>query len=298
MSGTLTDLLAPAWPERRVAILRRVIAAFVAVDVLWFSGDVRGHAASAEFYRPTLLARLLHLPPVTSGTALALLAVVLATAACGVAGIRPRLTGAVMGAAFWIWMLYSQGYGYVRHDHLALMVAVAVLPTAGPCPARSPGRSRRAGWALRCIQLAVVLTYAYSVLSKTVISGSPWAWANSAVFAFAIIRRGTPWAHLLLQVPWLLVPAQWGVILMETLSPLALFLRGRALYLMVGLYLTFHLVTLLLLGIHFLPTVVCWAAFLPLERWGRHARRTPENPSATTRAGAGAAAQEARAAAA
>jgi len=29
---------------------------------------------------------------------------------------------------------------------------------------------------------------------------------------------------------------------------------------------SFHLVTYLSLGIHFLPTVICWLAFFPLER--------------------------------
>ncbi|MEY9259578.1 hypothetical protein ABH903_002612 [Brevibacterium epidermidis] len=28
----------------------------------------------------------------------------------------------------------------------------------------------------------------------------------------------------------------------------------------------FHLMTYLALGIHFPPTVICWAAFLPLEK--------------------------------
>ena len=28
----------------------------------------------------------------------------------------------------------------------------------------------------------------------------------------------------------------------------------------------FHLMTYIALGIHFLPTVICWAAFLPLEK--------------------------------
>jgi len=45
-----------------------------------------------------------------------------------------------------------------------------------------------------------------------------------------------------------------------------LWLRGRWLYLAIATFCGFHLLTFAALGIHFLPTVVCWAAFLPLER--------------------------------
>jgi len=56
------------------------------------------------------------------------------------------------------------------------------------------------------------------------------------------------------------------LLIAEFLSPVVLFLRGRALLLAVGFFVSFHLVTYLSLGIHFLPTVICWLAFFPLER--------------------------------
>lgn len=267
------DAVAPAVPLRRLALLRRLISAFVVLDVLVISNDVIGHAENPQFFRPMLLARLLHLPPVDALGAWSLLVVILAAGALGALGVLPRLTGAVLAVAFFVWMLYSQGYGYVSHDHLALMVAVAVLPTAGPARLTDRDLSRPAGWALRAMQLGVVMTYFASVLAKTVIAGSPAIWANSAVFAFAIIRRGAPWVRWMLDVPWIFVPAQWGLIMLETISPLALFLRGRALYVLMGVFLAFHLATFVALGIHFLPTVVCWAAFLPLERIRWHRRR-------------------------
>lgn len=267
------DAVAPALPLQRLALLRRLISAFVVVDVLLISNDVIGHAANPEFYRPTLLARLLHLPPVHAAGAWTLLVLIIGAGVLGTLGVLPRVTGWVLAAGFFVWMLYSQGYGYVSHDHLALMVAVAVLPTAGRAGLGDRGLSRPAGWALRCLQVAVVMTYFASVLAKTVIAGSPAAWANSAVFAFAIIRRGAPWVRWTLEVPWIFVPAQWALVVLETLSPLALFLRGRALYVLIAVFCAFHLATFIALGIHFLPTVVCWAAFLPLERLRRPRRR-------------------------
>lgn len=278
MSGTrLLDAFAPALPERRLALMRRLICAFVVLDVLVISNDVVQHAAAPEFFRPTLLTRLLHLPAVGEVGAWSLLVLLVAAGTLGALGLWPRITGWLVAGGFWVWMLYSQGYGYVSHDHLALMVAVAVLPTAGPASSRSPGLSRPAGWALRCVQVGVVLTYFASVISKSIIAGSPVTWANSAVFAFAIIRRGAPWVRWMLDVPWLFVPAQWALVILETISPLVLVLRGRRLYVMIGVYCAFHLATFIALGIHFLPTVVCWAAFLPLERIGRR-RGAPTEP--------------------
>lgn len=284
----LRSILFPALPLARIRVLRVIIYAFVVLDVLTFSRDVLSHANNAGFYTPLALARLLHLPAVTTPLAYTLLVLILAGCAAAIAGRRPRLSGAVVALAFWLWMLYSNSYGYVAHDHMALMVAVAVLPTVGSPtapgadgmpPVRSEAaRSEAAGWALRAIQLAVIATYFFSVVPKLLYSGSLANWGNSAILTWASIRRGSALAHWLVEVtPWVFVPAQWAGLALEALSPVVLFLRGRALYIAVALYLGFHLSTLVLLGIHFLPTAICWAAFLPLERlrWpGRRAQHS------------------------
>lgn len=269
------SVLFPALPLARVRALRVLISAFVAIDVLTLSRDVLSHAGNVGFYTPVALARLLHLPPVSAPVAYILLTLILAGCAAGILGWRPRLSGAVLAVAFWLWMLYSNSYGYIAHDHMALMVAVAVLPTipggqhVGAAPDGLPS-SEAAGWALRAIQIAVVSTYFFSIIPKVLYSGSLAAWGNSAVLTWASIRRGSALAHWLVEhTPWVFVPAQWAGIALETLSPVVLFLRGKVLYLVVALYLGFHLSTLVLLGIHFLPTVICWAAFLPLERLRR-----------------------------
>lgn len=301
--GPLRRALFPTIPLARVRVLRVIVHAFVMLDVLTLSRDVLSHTGNTGFYRPLALARLLHLPAVTAPLAYTLLGLILVGSAAVIAGWRPRLAGVVVAIAFWLWMLYSNSYGYVAHDHMALMVAVAVLPTvatpSGPEAAgefraadgeirRADGeiagtdgaplpRSEAAGWALRTIQLAVVATYFFSVIPKIMYSGSLANWGNSAILTWASIRRGSALAHwLVAHVPWVFVPAQWGGLALESLSPVVLFLRGRALYIAVALYVGFHLATLVLLGIHFLPTVICWAAFLPLERmrWPRRLRRS------------------------
>ena len=285
----LRSILFPALPLARIRVLRVLLYAFVMLDVLTLSRDVLAHAHNAGFYTPLALARLLQLPAVTTPLAYSLLALILAGCAAAIAGWRPRLSGTVVAIAYWLWMLYSNSYGYVAHDHMALMVAVAVLPTvAGVERARSsadgttadgttpdgPATSEAAGWALRAIQIAVVATYFFSVIPKILYSGSLANWGNSAILTWASIRRGSSLAHWLVEVtPWVFIPAQWAGLALEALSPVVLFLRGKALYLAVALYLGFHLSTLVLLGIHFLPTAICWAAFLPLERLRRPGRR-------------------------
>ena len=265
-ASRLRPALFPALPLERIRVLRVLVSAFVVVDVLTLSKDVLSLIGTPGFFAPVALARLLHLPAVTAPVAYTLLTVILACCAAGIVGWRPRLTGAILAISFWLWMLYSNSYGYVAHDHMALLVAVAVLPTVGGA-AEGEDRSEAAGWALRAIQIAVVATYFFSVLPKIMYSGSLAAWGNSAILTWASLRRGSGLAHWMVEnTPWVFVPAQWAGLALETLSPVVLFLRGRALHLAVALYLGFHLATLLLLGIHFLPTVLCWAAFLPLER--------------------------------
>lgn len=143
-----------------------------------------------------------------------------------------------------------------------------------------------AGWALRAIQIAVVATYFCSVQAKIGYSGSQAAWGNSAILTWAVIRRGSAPARWMVEhTPWVFVPAQWAGLPMELCSPVVLFLRGRALYLAVYLtvlvFLGFHLSTLVLLRILFLPTVVCWAAFLPVERLRELPQRWRERRAVT-----------------
>jgi hypothetical protein len=149
---------------------------------------------------------------------------------------------------------------------MALAVACWVLPTIGRAGFNDQQRSEAAGWAIRCIQVSVVLTYLGSAFMKWIRTGSPITWANSSVFTWAIMRRGTDLVRWTLEYPLILRAAQWVLIIAEFASPIVLFLRERLLALSIVFFLSFHLMTYLALGIHFLPTVVCWLAFMPLER--------------------------------
>jgi hypothetical protein len=150
---------------------------------------------------------------------------------------------------------------------MALVIAALVLPTVGVARFRDVGTtSAKAGWALRVVQIAVVLTYFYSAVMKWIASGNIADWGNGAVIIWALMRRGAEWSKPFLEMPGFLIAGQWATLAFEFLSPLALLAKGRWLYGVVAFFCLFHLMTYLALGIHFLPTVICWAAFLPLEK--------------------------------
>jgi hypothetical protein len=160
-------------------------------------------------------------------------------------------------------MVVAMSYGKVDHDRFAYLVALAVLPTVGRARHGDTEPLDAAGWAVRCIQVAVVLTYFLAAFAKLRFGG--WDWANGATLTRAVLRRGTSLGTPLLQVPWLLHLSQWGIIGFELGSPLLL-VRGRVGRAMVVMCVLFHVVTFATITIIFLPHVMCLLAFLPLER--------------------------------
>ena len=129
--AALRSALFPALPLARVPGLQVLVRAFVILDVLTFSDDVPAHAGNTGFYAPRPGARLLHHTAVTAPLAYA----------AGPPPHRlrrdPRLAAAAAGAVVTI---ARTGCGCStaaptashRPRHMALMVAVAVLPTVAP----------------------------------------------------------------------------------------------------------------------------------------------------------------------
>jgi hypothetical protein len=190
--------------------------------------------------------------------------------------VMPRLAGAVVAAAFTWWTAIGMSYGKVDHDHLALVVALWVLPTVGVIAERwrSTERSRQAGWALKCIQISVIFTYFLSALTK--IRSGGWSiasWPESSILLWAIVRRPHGLGQFLLPYPELLHLMQWMSLTAELTSVVVLWLRGRALLAAAVFWMGFHVFTLAILYIHFAPTAICWLAFAPLERLGPWLRR-------------------------
>jgi len=262
---------APVLPEARVAILRSVLYVFVLLDIHVIVRDPIPLSRHPELYQPLLLARVLHLPPPSVPLSVTLYVILLIGCVIGTAGRLPRLAGWIVAAAFTWWTAIGMSYGKVDHDHLALVVALWVLPTVGVVNGRwrSRQRSAQVGWALKCIQIAVISTYFLSALTKIRSGGwSVTSWPESSILLWAIIRRPHGLGQFLLPYPELLHVMQWMSFTAELTSVVVLWLRGRALLAAAMFWMGFHVFTAAILYIHFAPTVICWLAFAPLERLG------------------------------
>lgn len=256
----------PSIPLARVAVFRVIVYSFVIVDIFVFMNDVIPHGYAYELYQPVLIGRILPFPDPSVGYAVFLQYAITVSCVVAMSGFLPRISGTAVAIFFLAWLENSQGFSYVQHDHMALVVATWVLPTVGKAGFFDNRLSQAAGWTLRFVQVATIATYFGSVFSKISANGSFTGWPNSSVFTWAFMRRGTEFISWTLSYPWLLTLAQWGLYIVEILSPVVLLLKGKWLYFAVAFFLMFHLATYLSLGIHFLPTVICWAAFLPLEK--------------------------------
>jgi hypothetical protein len=253
-------------PLGRVAALRVIVYLFAWLDVFAYSPHVTNRVYARNAYRPLAVDRVLHLPVPTHTWAVIVQIALPCFATAAATGRAPRFLGAVTFFLYFDWIVMGDSYGYVPHDRFAFLVALAVMPTVGSARRGDPTTSERAGWALRCIQVAVVATYALAPWAK--FRFGTFNWANGAVLTWALLRRGTAFGTFFLRAPWLLHLTQWGALCAELSSPIVLFLRGKALYVAVAAMLMFHLLSEAAITISFLPHVLCVLAFLPLERLG------------------------------
>ena len=257
-------LFAPV-PKGRIAAFRTLIYLFVAADLVIFTPWVRNHASTpGDLYRPLLVARLLHLPVPTPLLVHAIFWILLVLALAAAFGRAPRLLGWTVFALYFEWMIIAMSYGKVDHDRIGLLVALAVLPTAGRARHGDPTRTEAGGWALRVTQIAVVCTYFLAAWAKLRFGGVDWV--TSSVLARAIVRRGTDLADLIAGVPYLLILAQLGIIVFELTSPAIFFLKPRRRGWAVAFFYSFHVVTFATITISFAPHLAALTSFLPLEK--------------------------------
>jgi len=257
---------------RRLRVFSWIVHATVLVTAFLIDTWVPPHGwAPRSFWQPIGVARILSLPAPTPGTMTALRVVLLVSAVAAILLARPdgraavrraaRVANAAVFAAYGLWLVWAFSWSKVDHDRLTIMVALAVLVVV---PGVGVGRDRRAGWALRTVQVVFIMAYPLSAASK--IQKSGWLWANQATFARAIIRRGTKLGNLLVHQGELLRIGQWAFIALEVGSIAALWRRPRVRAVVLVGIVCLHLFTWLAIGIHFLPHSICLVSFLPLER--------------------------------
>lgn len=264
--GSIAAWWFTAVPRARIAWFRWAVYGFVWLDVLVMRPWVREHGAlPPELYRPLRIGELLPFPTPTPAITNVVMVLLLAGAAVSASGRLPRLAGGITAVLYLQWMLIAFSYGKVDHDRFALLVALAVLPTAGRASWRDRTPDERAGWALRCVQVAVVCTYFLSVVAKHRYGGGLTTWMDSTTLVRAVVRRGTFLADPLLDHPWVLHATQYLIITLELASPLLL-VPGRVGRWMLGTLVAFHAVTFASLTIAFWPHLVCLGSFVAWER--------------------------------
>jgi len=256
--------LRPA-PIARFAVLRTIVYLFVPLDLWLRTSQVVPHAyGSSELYDPVELLAAIHQPAPQPWLVQTLRIVIVVASLVVATGRARRVAGWVVAVAFLDWCCLAMSYGKVDHDHLAILVAVFVLPTVPDASLRSDADSEAAGWALRCIEVAVIATSFLSAYAKVVRFGHPH-WLTGATFAWAVVRRGTFVVTPLLHHPSVLLVAQWGLFALECLTPVVLFLGRRGRIVAVAVLEAFHLMTEATIRINFVPLMVCLLVFLPLE---------------------------------
>ena len=275
-------LFAPL-PRGRIAWLRTAGYLFIPFDILWATRWVADHAdVPGRLYHPLTVGRLLDLPapgPVSVRVTMYLLLVLSVIAA---AGRSPRALGTAVAVLYGWWMIIAMSYGKVDHDRYAYLVLLAVLPTVGRARHGDTTADAESGWALRCVQLAVVATYFLAAFAKFRFGG--WNWATGATLSYAILRRGTFLADPLLQWPAVVVAMQWGILMFELATPIML-KGGRVARRFVVFLYGFHLASYLGIKIMFWPHIVALLAFVELERlpgwWARRRTSAERSPAAT-----------------
>lgn len=254
-----------AVPRGRVAVFRVLVYLFVAGDLVIFTPWVRAHGSvDGALYQPLWIGRVLHLPTPTGMLVTTIFWVLLVTALAAATGRAPRLLGWAVFLLYFEWMIIAMSYGKVDHDRFAFLVALAVLPTVGAARWRDRTPDERAGWALRVVQIAVIATYFLASWAKLRFGGPDWM--TGSVLARAILRRGTDLADLIAPIPYLLILAQIGIMVFELTSPLVFVLPYKWRMRAVAFFYSFHLVTISMITISFLPHLVAMTAFLPLEK--------------------------------
>jgi hypothetical protein len=206
--------------------------------------------------------RLLPLPTPTPAVVSSVKVLLLMSIAAALLTRWHRLAGAGVFAFYFQWLIVYFSFGKVGHDRFAILVALAALPVAPRARWDDDTPDDMAGWAIRCIQVAVVLTYFGAAYAKLRFGGLDWV--NGATLMRAVVRRGTWLTAPLLDRPDLLRAAQYGIVAFEAASPVML-VRGYIGRIYVALAAVFQVVVYATIRLTFLPHVVCLLAFVPLE---------------------------------
>lgn len=264
-AGRLWDWLARPVPTGRVAAFRTIVYLFVVGDITVFTGWVRNRVSVPDSeYHPLFVGRHLPLPVPTPLVIQIVFWTLLPTALIAATGRLPRISGGLTFVLYFEWLVIVMSYGKVDHDRFGLLVALAVLPTVGAARHGGTRLTERGGWVLRFTQIACILTYFLSTWAKFRFGGI--GWLVGATLTRAILRRGTGFGHLLLEIPHFGVASQIAIVSFELSAPLIFLTRGRWRAAAVAYLFLFHAMVFATITISFLAHLAAMTSFIPLER--------------------------------
>ncbi|MFG2037550.1 MFS transporter permease [Dactylosporangium sp. NPDC048998] len=280
-------LFAPV-PKARIAAFRTLVYLFIPLDLVFFSAWIKSHGnLPGNLYQPLVVGRLLHLPTPTHLIVNTIYYALIPLSLLAATGRAHRLLGWTVFALYFEWMIIAMSYGKIDHDRYALLVALAVLPTAGRARHGDETPTEAGGFALRATQIAVICTYFLASIAKLRYGGL--AWLTGATLTRSFIRRGTLLAQWLLKIPGFTTVSQFGIVGFELFSPIVFFVKPRTRYLIIAGFYLFHVLTFSLITISFIPHQIAMAGFLPLEKvtpitWLRRRRAGRNGQTAPTEA--------------
>ncbi|GAA3289823.1 MFS transporter permease [Dactylosporangium vinaceum] len=289
MTQRFTSWLFAPVPKARIAAFRTLVYLFIPLDLIFFSAWIKSHGnLPGNLYQPLVVGRLLHLPTPTHLLVNAIFYALIPLSLLAATGRAHRLLGWTVFALYFEWMVIAMSYGKIDHDRYSILVALAVLPTAGRARHGDQTPTEAGGFALRATQVAVVATYFLASISKFRYGGL--AWLTGATLTRSFIRRGTALAQWLLKIPGFTTASQFGIVGFELFSPIVFFVKPKWRYAVVAGFYLFHLMTVSLITISFIPHQIAMTSFLPLEKiqpviWYRKWRdRTRQSPEPATAA--------------
>lgn len=287
-ASTLDRWLFAAVPATRLAATRIIIGLFGLLYVLLRIGHFASVANLPERdFKPVGVISVLA-APLPGALLYALIALTLVTGAAFVAGYRFRVVGPLYALCLLALTSYRNSWGMLFHvEHLLVLhtLVLAVSPVAGQWSfdaRRKPGPSWQSGWPLRLLCLLTVATYVVAGVAKLKSAGLAWSVGDvlREHIAYDALRKqelggaGSPLGPLAVGITWMFPPLAALTLVIELLSPIALFGNkiGR---IWCAAAWSFHVGVLLLMGIFF-PYPLLGVAYVPffdaekpIERWLR-----------------------------
>lgn len=321
MSARIWELIAPALPAERLAVLRILVGTFALSYLLVRAPNLLSVAEfDAQQLQPVGVATLL-LQPVPAWLLSLTLGVAIVAAVAFTLGAGFALSGPLFALLLLGLTTYRNSWGMIFHTENLLTLHVLLLGASPASDALSfdarrararshpaRGADARYGWAVRAMSLVTVVAYVVAGVAKLKLSGGAWLGGEllRAQIAYDNLRKlelGTkvsPLGPWLVQRPGVFPALAAATMLVELGAPLALWNRRLTLAWVASAW-AFHVGVLLMMSIAFVYQLsgVAYLSFFPLERllsrWPRFratadvgaAQNSSVSPSGTARSALG-----------